>query len=97
MLTATDTPFDYLLSVPRAGRIDIRPFFLYLNVAVSSIALVFIMVMKIMLHMSGQDESAFDAMTQTSQGIDGQDTFSRIVSGKAPYFGLKLTKFAKYD
>ena len=54
------------------------------------------MVMKIMLHMSGQDESAFDAMTQTSQGLDGQDTFSRIVSEKAPYFGLKLTKFAKY-
>ena len=37
------------------------------------------MVMKIMLHMSGQDESAFDVETQTSKGLDGQDAFSRMV------------------
>ena len=48
-----DTPFDYLLSTERAGKIDIRSFFCYCNAIVSSIAIVAIMVMKIMLHMSG--------------------------------------------
>lgn len=69
-----------MLSVPREGRVDMRSFFLYLNMIVSSIALVSIMVMKIMLHMSGQDDSAFDVQTQTSKGFDGNDSFSRMVS-----------------
>lgn len=77
---ATDTPFDHLLNVPRAGKVDLRPFFCYCNVTVSSIALVAIMVMKILLHMSGQDDNAFDSETETAKGKDGTDSFSLMVS-----------------
>ena len=55
-----DTPFDYLLSENRAGKVDIRSFFCYSNAIVSFIAVIAVMVMKIMLHMSGQDQNPFD-------------------------------------
>lgn len=62
-LTVIDTPFDYLLKVERAGKLDIRSVFSYCNVIVSSLALVAIMVLKTMLHVSGQDANAFDTET----------------------------------
>ena len=83
---AIDTPFDYLLNEPRMGRVDLRPFFCYCNVIVSIIALISILVMKIMLHMSGQDENAFDNETHTANGRDGQDSFSFMVSGSLSLF-----------
>ena len=49
----TETAFDYLLETPRFGHIDIRQFFCYCNIIVSTIALLVIMVLKIALHMSG--------------------------------------------
>lgn len=76
---ATDSPFDYLLKVPRIGRIDIRQFFCYCNIIVSTIALISIMVLKIMLHLSGQDANPFDDQTQT-KGLNGSDNFSFMVS-----------------
>jgi len=60
------------------GRIDLRQFFCYCNIIVSNIALISIMVLKIMLHLSGQDANSFDTQTQT-KGIESSDTFSFMV------------------
>ena len=84
LVLASDGAFDYLLSESRAGKLDLRPFFCYFNVIVSGISLVAIIVMKTMLHMSGQDEDAFDVTTTTAKGKYGNDAFSIMVSGLAP-------------
>jgi hypothetical protein len=74
----SDSPFDYLLKEPRLGKVNIRTLFCYSNIVISSIALITIMVLKIMLHMSGQDANAFDTQTTTSKGRDFS-TMARLI------------------
>ena len=89
---ASDSPFDYLLKEPRLGKVNIRTLFCYSNIVISSIALITIMVLKIMLHMSGQDANAFDTQTTTSKGRD----FSTMVSGHTRIFFAVLPHFCVY-
>ena len=79
-ILASDSPFDYLLKSPRFGKVNMRSFFCYCNIIGSSIALIFVMVLKIMLHMSGADKNAFDNDTNTVKiGQSGSESFKTMV------------------
>jgi hypothetical protein len=71
-----DAPIDFFLISKRGLKLDCRQFFTYCFLLVSSIALVAILAMKIALHLSGQDDNAFDTETTTDSGEEATDLLS---------------------
>ena len=81
-----DTPIDFFLVSKRGAKMDCRQFFAYCFLFVSIVALLAILAMKIALHLSGQDDNAFDTVTNTDGGEEGTDTLSILVSAQLYIF-----------
>ena len=75
-----DSPIDFFLVSKRGAKLDCRQFFTYCFLLVSIIALVAILAMKVALHLSGQDDNAFDTTTTTDSGEEATDALSFLVS-----------------
>ena len=87
-MSVIDAPIDYFILTNnmnnqrnrRGTRLDCRQFFSCCFLFVSVAAFLSVLALKIALHLSGQDDNAFDNETTTNSGEEGSDALSVLVS-----------------